>query len=230
MIAVVVVLGATLTVAADEKKGSCKPTPPMPSLSQRFGAAYDATDQPALIDIKETQYLALTGIGEPSGAEFVRKVGVLFGVAYTIKAKCSFQGQDFGVAPLEALWWGAKNPHGFFDEPRETWNWKLLLPMPSFVTEKLVREAAAAMAATRGDIDTSGIRLERLAEGKCVQMLHVGPYSAEGKTVAAMTAFAKARGLVQSGYHHEIYLSDPQRTDPEQLRTILRWSVKPASD
>ena len=69
------------------------------------------------------------------------------------------------------------------------------------------------------------VRLEILKEGRCVQVLHTGPYSEEGPTVERMREFAAANGLSFHGLHHEIYLSDPRRTAPEKLRTILRCPV-----
>ncbi len=200
------------------------------SLVEKHGKAYVAPAKPALVDVEEAQYLTLTGTGAPGGAEFVRRIGAMYGVAYTLKMKSARAGRDYGIAPLEALWWGAKDPYDFFDEPRETWNWKLLLRTPAFITEEQVREVAAEIATQRKDAATGEVRLEKIAEGRCVQVLHVGPYSAEVATVAAMTAFSKAEGLVQSGYHHEIYLSDPKNTDPKELRTILRLPVKPETD
>ena len=187
---------------------------------------YAKPKKPTIIEIGKAQYLAIDGKGAPGGPEFVKSVGAMYSVAYGIKMKSKETGRDYKVAPLEALWWGTKDEHNFFDEPRETWNWKLLIRTPDFITDKQLREAIAA-AETRGkDAALSDVRLEWITEGRCVQVLHKGPYADEPATIAALDAFAKEHRLVRNGYHHEIYLTDPNRTAPENMRTILRQPVK----
>ena len=133
------------------------------------------------------------------------------------------------MAPLEALWWGTKDENNFFDEPRETWNWKLLIRTPDFITDKQLKEAVTAAASRGKDAAVSHVRLETMTEGRCVQVLHKGPYADEAATIAAMDAFAKENKLVCNGYHHEIYLTDPNRAAPEKMRTILRQPMKAES-
>ncbi len=140
--------------------------------------------------------------------------------------KGKFSGRDYTVCPLEGLWWGTKDPHDFLNEPKETWNWKLLIRTPDFITEKNLSAAVSQMAGQKKDADAEEIKLETIEEGRCVQILHVGPYSEESPTIATMLAFAKEKGLTRREPHHEIYLSDPNRTPPEELRTILRQPVK----
>lgn len=224
-----VCLSTTVLLATDKTRSTGSKDRQL-SLVEKYGKAYVAPEKPSLVDVGEAQYLTLTGTGAPGGAEFVRKISALYGMAYTLKMKSAQAGRDYGIAPLEGLWWGSKDSYDFFEEPRETWNWKVLLLTPTFITDTQVREIAAEIAKQRNDAATAEVRLEKITEGRCVQVLHVGPYTAEVATVAAMTAFSKAEGLVQSGYHHEIYLSDPKNTDPKELRTILRLPVKPESD
>ncbi len=98
-----VLLAADKTPATGSKDGRL-------SLVESYGKAYIAPQKPALVDVEETQYLSLTDTGAPGGAEFVRKVGALYGVAYTLKTKSKHAGRDYGIAPLEGLWWGSKDP------------------------------------------------------------------------------------------------------------------------
>ena len=54
-------------------------------------------------------------------------------------------------------------------------------------------------------------------------------YSTEQETIDQIGLFIRDNGLTdQCGTerrHHEVYLSDPRRTKPERLRTILRHPV-----
>ena len=181
---------------------------------------------PTLIKIHSAQYLSITGKGEPGGKAFVEKVGALYGVAYTIKMRSKAAGQDYVVAKLEGLWWGSKKKHNFIDEPRETWNWKLLIRTPEFVTKKNISEAVDVLISKGKDETVREVTLEKINEGQCVQVLYIGGYDQETDTINAMTQYAVEKGLIPNGYHHEIYLSDPNKTDPSKLRTILRQPVK----
>lgn len=184
-------------------------------------AEYVQPEKPVLIDIGEARYLTLEGKGAPETGEFQRKVGAMFGVAWGMKMKHQFAGRNYVVAPLEGQWWSAADPHSFVAAPRETWEWKLLMRVPAFVTEEDLK------AASKGQSDgAKAIRIEVIKEGRCLQLLHKGPYSEEPKTIAVMTSFAKEKDLVPNGHHHEIYLTDPNRTPPEDMRTILRQPVK----
>ena len=69
------------------------------------------------------------------------------------------------------------------------------------------------------------LRLDRFEEGRCAQIMHVGPFSEEPPTIRRLEAFIEDQGLKRRGKHHEIYLSDLRRTAPERLRTIIRQPV-----
>lgn len=195
-------------------------------LHRQHKEEYVAPKSPVVVDVGEARYLTIAGQGEPGGQAFVSKVGALYGVAFSVKMKSKAAGRDYAVAKLEGLWWGAKSKHDFFGEPRETWNWKLLIRTPVFITEEEVQAAVNALADNGRGAVTRDVRLETIGEGRCVQMLHVGPYSTETQTLIQMMEFMKENGLTRNGLHHEIYLSDPKRTAPEKLRTILRVPVK----
>ena len=109
-------------------------------------------------------------------------------------------------APLEGLWSG-RGEAEFDHEAPETWEWTLMLPVPE------------------GFVADAPLRVERFADGRAAEVLHVGPYSDEGPTIAALHEFIAQQGLRLRGRHHEIYLDDPTRTPPEQLRTMIRQPV-----
>src|SRR5690606_19899469 len=121
------------------------------------------------------------------------------------------------VPPLEALWSAADLAAFTTRRDKSRWDWTLLLMVPEWVPAELFASVA-----------TPGIRLETLDEGLCVQTLHVGPFDDEAETLARMhDEFIPASGLRMTGRHHEIYLSDPRRTAPATLRTLLRQPVEP---
>ena len=157
---------------------------------------------------------------------FQARLGALYNVAFTIKMAKKFAGQDYAVSKLEGLWWGDKNEGHFVDQPRQNWNWKLLIRTPDFIKNSDVSEAARSLRAKGRSTDVVEVRLESLREGRCVQVLHVGPYDEEAGTIELMQRFATEAGLPLHGLHHEIYLSDPRRVDPARLKTILRQPVR----
>jgi len=182
---------------------------------------YVTPKEPVLIHVGAAKYLTADGVGAPGGEKFQEAVGALYSMAYTMKMAKKFAGQDYKVCHLEGLWWGIE-----LMERQDQWRWKLLIRVPDFICDRM-RKATAARLKEKGKPDLPvDIRLETLKEGRCVQVLHTGPYSDEGATMARMKAVAETSGLSFAGAHHEIYLSDPRRVAPEKLRTILRMPVK----
>ena len=178
---------------------------------------YVAPRDPVLIDVAPARYLAITGHGKPGGAEFANAVGALYTVSFTVKMASKAAGSDYAVSKLEGLWWK--------EGSSVEWTWQLLIRVPEFITRKHLAEAVAKLLEREKDEIVSRVTLETLDEGKCVQALHIGPYTAEQATIARMRAFAKQQGLSFKGRHHEIYLSDPRRVEADRLRTILRQPV-----
>jgi len=188
-------------------------------------AEYVTPKKPALVVTKPAKYLAVTGTGAPASEEFQNRISALYGVAFTIKMAKKFAGQDYRVCHLEGLWSVGQGNMNLRAQPPETWNWKLLMRVPDFIKRADVKAAVKALAKKGKSPGAAAVRLEKLSEGTCVQMLHVGPYATEEETIAQMMAFATERGLAFHDLHHEIYLSDPRRVPPQRLRTILRHPV-----
>lgn len=178
---------------------------------------YVAPREPTLVDVGRARYLAITGHGKPGGGEFATAVGALYNVSFTIKMASKAAGSDYAVSKLEGVWWK--------EGTSLEWTWQLLIRVPEFITKKHLAEAVTKLLEREKDEAVSRVTLETLDEGKCVQVLHVGPYTAEKPTIARMRAFATQHGLSFKGRHHEIYLSDPRRVEMEKLRTILRQPV-----
>ena len=181
---------------------------------------YFAPKKPVLVHINPAQYLAIGGQGAPGGERFSCCIGALYSVAFTIKMTHKFSGkQDYSVCKLEGLWFFNGNPASI---PKRQWRWKLMIRTPDFITEVDRKQALATLLKKGKPREVEEVKLETLDEGRCVQMLHVGPYEAEHSSIALMRQLAERQGLVLAGPHHEIYLSDPRRVPPERLKTILR--------
>ncbi len=188
--------------------------------------AYVAARKPGLVDVRKANYLVIEGEGAPGGTPFTDAIGALYGVAFTVKMTRKFAGQqDYAVCKLEAQWWTKGRRQLCGDMSKSCW--KLMIRTPDFIKKSEVARAISVLQKRGKGGASTRVQLESIAEGKCVQALHVGPYDAEPATVATMKAFADARGLRFDGPHHEIYLSDPRRVPPARLRTILRQPVRP---
>jgi hypothetical protein len=186
-------------------------------LYEQHADEYVARKTPLLVDTRAARYLTIEGEGEPGGKEFQDCVGALYAIAFTIKMAKKFSGHDYHVCKLEGLW----------SEPDASGQcrWKLMIRTPDFIKDKDVLNAIDVCCQRGKKNLVTGIELETIKEGKCVQALHVGPYSTETDTIRDMEEFAANEGYRLAGMHHEIYLSDPRRVPPERLKTILRHPV-----
>jgi len=182
-----------------------------------------------LIDVPSLQFVMIDGQGDPNTAESFRlAMQALYTVSYTLKFDLKKNhGVDYPVMPLEGLWW-ADDMDLFSQEKKGEWKWTLMIMHPDVVSKKLFKSAVEQVAAKKGLPALGGLRLERLREGKSAQILYLGPYADEGPTIARMHAFIRESGYMPEGKHHEIYLSDPRRTAPERIRTVIRHPVKPS--
>lgn len=183
---------------------------------------------PELVRAPALKYLMVDGTGDPNTAGgFQAGIGALYGIAYTLKFTLRKEkGVDFRVMPLSGLY-HSDNPSAFLKGPKRNWRWTIMIPVPSVVTAAAVKKAKAEVRSKRGDSPSlEAVRLETLREGRCVQLLHVGPYEAEPPNIEKIHRFIEEKGLSFSGSHHEIYLSDPRRSKPEKMKTIIRQPVK----
>jgi hypothetical protein len=190
-------------------------------------ADYNPSKKPVLIEVKKGSYLQIDGTGAPGGDSFATRVGALYAMAYTIKMTRKFDGRrDYVIGKLEAQWW-VDGGGDMASTPEDLWNWTLMIRTPDFVKRAELKSAAKALLEKGKDPDVAQVTLATMAGGRCVQMLHVGPYEKEPDTIAKMTAHAAEHGLAPHGRHHEIYISDPRRVPPDRLKTILRLPVTP---
>lgn len=169
-------------------------------------------------------FLMIDGAGDPNtSADYRAALEALFSVAYAAKfiVKRGELGIDYGVMPLEGLWWAEDMAAFTSGTDRSAWLWTMMIMQPEFVSEDVVDRATRQVTVKKGLETVARLRFEPFAEGRCAQVLHVGPFSQEGSTIAGLHAFIAERGRLR-GKHHEIYLSDIRKTAPDRWRTIIR--------
>jgi hypothetical protein len=178
------------------------------------------------VEVPELQFLMVDGAGDPNTSpEYAQAVEALFAVSYTVKFMVKkAEGIDYAVMPLEGLWW-ADDLTAFVANDRSKWRWTMMIMQPSFVVRDVFGAAIADVAKRKALPAVGKLRLETFTEGSCAQVLHVGPFTAEGPTIERLHAFIDSR-TGRRGKHHEIYLSDIRRADPAKWKTIIRQPMK----
>ena len=187
------------------------------------------TDRFVSVDVPAMQFVKVDGRGDPNTAPAYKlAIEWLYAVSYAMKfAAKAAKGKDYVVPPLEGLWW-ADDPADFVARRKERWHWTMMIMAPEFIDRRLF-EAAVEKAKKKLGTPPDSLRLEILNEGRALQILHVGSYDDEGPVLATLhDKEMPSQGLAFAGPHHEIYLSDPRKTEPAKLRTILRQPVKSA--
>jgi hypothetical protein len=185
-----------------------------------------------IVDIPPLQYLMVDGHGDPNDSQDFREAtGALYPLAYKLKFASRLElGRDYVVMPLEGLWWSDDMEHFTSARDKSAWDWTLLMMVPDWITPGLFDAAVAKAAAASPLARLDRVRLETLEEGRCVQTLHVGSYDDEADTLDRLhNEFIPGEGLIMTGRHHEVYLSDARRVEPARLRTILRQPVASAA-
>lgn len=190
--------------------------------------------KPSVIVVPPMRFIMVNGQGAPSGPAYQQAMETLYALSFTIKmsklgAKKPQGYFEYVVPPLEGLWWsqGRALDQG---EPKENWLWTSMIRQPEFVTDQVFQWALDECRRKKPHVSLEGARLQTLEEGLCVQMMHSGSYDSESDTIQQMLSYIDSQGLRcvvgVERKHHEIYLSDPRRTAPEKLRTVLRLPVE----
>ena len=198
---------------------------------------YLPKDKPSIVDVPAMRFIMINGKGDPNTSEFYKiAVKVLYGLSYSIKmsknSRCQPKGHyDYVVPPLEGLWWFEDEVfNGTVSGRKDEFSWIIMIRQPEFVTPEVFEAAKKSLSKKKPELDASIARLEDFTEGLCAQVLHIGSYDDEPRTVAALEKFIDENGYrtVMSGMrqHHEIYLSDPHKTAPEKLKTVIRHPIE----
>jgi hypothetical protein len=184
-----------------------------------------------LLTIPSRRYLMIDGTDEPGAPGFRDAIATLYPVAYTLHFALKRRGVMAPVGALEGLYWidqPVPIPVDRFaatPEAREDWAWRLMLPVPSQCTDADVRSAIDEVFAKKRPRLLERLRCETWTEGAVAQILHIGPYEDEARTVRRLHHEITDAGLMARGCHHEIYVSDPNRTAPDRLKTVIRQPV-----
>jgi hypothetical protein len=184
---------------------------------------YPSARTVGVLEVPPMSFLMVDGQGDPGGQAYLDAVGALYAVSFTLKflLKKGEAAIDYSVLPLEGLWW-TDDRDGFDVARRERWQWTGMIMQPPFITPAMVEEAIRQVAARKDTPALSKVRFATFHEGLAAQILHLGPYSAEGPTIERLHRFIAESGHALAGKHHEIYLSDPRRAAPERLKTVIR--------
>jgi len=199
-----------------------------------FREQYQPTTTPSIIEIPTMPVIRVDGAGDPNTSEDYRSaIEVLYALSYAIKMG-NKDTLDYVVPPLEGLWTidGELPGPGGVVADKARFVWTSLIRQPDFVDSSVFENAVEAVARKKPKLDASTARLEMLDEGLCVQVMHIGPYDTESTTIAKLDPFAVDHGYVidlsPMRRHHEIYLSDPRRTEADKMKTIIRHPVRRA--
>ena len=185
-----------------------------------------------VVDVPRFQFVMIDGLIEPglgpgNSPAFQEAMQTLYGASYTLKFMSKLNKTapvDYPVMALEGLWWVEGGEFSF--ERKDNWAYTVMILQPDHITPEMFAEALSQLRKKKGDQPAfARLRLEAFHEGPSIQIMHLGPYAAEPASIEKMDAFARENGYQMHGKHHEIYLGNPLRAQPEKLKTILRHPV-----
>ncbi len=202
---------------------------------KEFKEFYLPQKQPSFVTIPKMNYIAVRGKGNPNdeNGEYKKSIALLYSIAFTIKMSYKVNYNIAGyfsyvVPPLEGFWWQGNNEMIDYSN-KDKFEFISVIRLPDFVTKKDF-DWAIAEAAKKKNLDFSKVEFFEYTEGQCVQCMHIGSYDNEPETIAVMHNYLKANGygidITKSHFHHEIYLSNPQRCDVSKLKTVIRLPIK----
>ncbi len=196
---------------------------------------YLPKNKPAIVMVPKMNYIAVRGSGDPNeeDGDYKRAIGLLYGIAFTIKMSKKADHQidgyfDYVVPPLEGFWW-QNGKDGIDYAHKEDFHWISVIRLPDFVTKEDF-DWAVSEASKKKKQDFSKAEFLKVEEGLCVQCMHIGSYDDEPATVAMMHEFMEQQGyeldITDKRLHHEIYLSDARKVAPEKLKTVIRHPIR----
>lgn len=184
---------------------------------------YRAKPTPSVVEVPARPFLMIDGTGDPNTSpEYLHAIQALYPLAYGLRAAVkSASGDAYTVMPLEGLWW-TEDMRKFDPADKSNWLWTAMICLPDAVTPEMVDEVLPAVTAAKNLDSGAKARVKVFAEGTAAQILHIGPYADEAPNIEKLHQFIDDLGHSLSGKHHEIYLSDPRKSDPAKMRTIIR--------
>lgn len=180
-----------------------------------------------IVDVPEMNFLCIDSDVNEGGKSFEEASETLVRLSYTIKfaIKRSELEIDYISMPLECLW--NNNEMKMFNIDGKNRNrWTLCIMQPDFVTDIVVRDGIERTRKKKESPYLDKVKIKSLKEGLSVQIMHIGPYEEENETIDKIQAYLDVNGYSLNGSYHEIYLGDPRRARPENLKTIIRQPIK----
>lgn len=192
-----------------------------------FKEYYNPPRQPAILDVPEMNYLKIDGHGNPNDSEeFAEKTQLLYAFSYALRfAVKKSMHIAYTVMPLEGLWW-AQEMDTFLTREKDAWSWTLMIMQPAIITADMVEAGREEVIRKKKLPQVSEVRFEPYAPGEAVTMMHIGSYDDETENIRWMHTYAHEHGYQLHGFHQEIYLSDPRKTAPEKMKTVLRQPLR----
>lgn len=180
------------------------------------------------IDMPDVRYLAIDGEGDPQKTGIDHAMQWLWSVVHFLTPIAKEHlGKNFAYPPLQCLFW-SKNPKDFVMGNRDKWQWRVMVVLATWMTEEIANTAIKQAKEKRGEAIPKGMGIQHLQEGRCIQYLHVGDYDGVNKVCEQLYGrYLPENGLSPNGAYHEIYLNDPNRTDPKKRKILIRQPVKP---
>ena len=180
-----------------------------------------------VVEVPDMAFYKVDGHGTPGVVpEYTAAIEALYAMSYKTKFLSKKLEKDYVVPPLEGLWWADDMATFTTARDKSQWHWTMMIMTPDWITEEMVAESRTEVSKKKDLPSLAKLRWEVYQEGLCVQILHLGSYDDEGPVLARMHGeWMLEHGYTFNGLHHEIYLSDPRRVEPEKLKTILRQPI-----
>ena len=196
---------------------------------------YMPKDKPQIVEIPEANYIAVTGKGDPNkdDGDYQKAIGMLYAIAYTLKMSYKTDHKiegffEYVVPPLEGFWW-QEGVDGIDYTDKSSFNWISVIRIPDYITQADL-DWAKESALKKKKLDCSKVEMMSIDEGLCVQIMHIGSYDDEPRSVALMDSHIKEQGYINDitdkRLHHEIYLSDTRKVSPDKLKTVIRHPIR----
>ena len=196
---------------------------------KKYPLLYKPKNKPSIIEIPDMKFFMVDGKGDPNSAkEYKEAIEALYAVSYALKMKIIKKEEpekDYVVPPLEGLWY-IDDMSKWVETSKDEWKWTMMIRIPDYVTSEQLEKAREIAEKTKKPVALSKIYVKNYQEKTVVQMMHIGSYAEEHENIMKIHQYAKENGYSISGHHHEIYLSDPRKTDPAKLKTIIRQPIR----
>jgi hypothetical protein len=195
---------------------------------------YSPGVKPVILNVPKMKFVTVEGKGDPNevDGDYQKAMELLYGISYTIKMS-KMGGEtpegyhDFIVPPLEGLW-----EVGVDIADKSSFKWISMIRVPEFVSEEVFEWAKSKLSNKKPELDVSKLQYLSFEEGRTAQIMHIGSYDNENRTIKVLQEFIANSGYEEDfspekyRFHHEIYLNDPRKVDSSKIKTVIRYPIK----